>query len=194
MKYIEVRHLDFWWVHYGFEGMPEKTVEVNITEDKDGKIPFLGLDIGTAQNLLNYIEDESEECLNMINSENHEDIFMRDYYKKTLASCEKMREYYEKLISGEIYCFVLSVLFKDYSPDLDTCNSLRGSGRSILSLKTERQPPFFADIYLNEKFINSTDSLIACLKRVFVELKLGDDEEFIFRNAFTKEEAQNEIY
>ncbi len=195
MKYLNVYHLDFWWAHYGFEGVPEKAVEVWITDDKEGKQTFFGFDIGTVGNLRDYIDFETEwsnQKLYGDETERETNEMMIEHYHQTIAECKELEAYYDKLSSGEIYCFIQSLSFTDYNPDIDTCNSLRGTGRSILELRAPQQRPIYADVYVNEVFINSMDSLIACLKKLFLELGMGE-EEFRFRKIITREEAKENL-
>ncbi len=167
MKYLYLRHYDFWWVHYGMEDAPEKTVSVWIYDDNDRESDFFEIEVGTVSDLEHLIEDMKEELKTC-----PEDVEIEEY--------EELQRQLLRIKSGEAYYFLHNVYFDTFSPDLKTCNAFRGTGKSIKNIDVPMQTPSCIEVYVNEQTVNNKNALAESLKKLFLEFKLGEtDFEFI---------------
>ncbi len=173
MKYLSIRHLDFWSSHYKLDtSTASKCVEVWIYDDVEATQCFLGLNIGTTTHLKQWLDDELRKL-----DDDHADIGLH----------QKLLHYYNKLKLGEAYFFISHLYFNEYTPDIDTCNSLRGiKTASILEITAPPQPPYCVNIYIDEDIINSKETLLRYLAKIFDELGIPQTE-FAFINEPSKE-------
>ncbi len=177
MKYLKIIHTDFWICHHDIDRENfEKTVDVFVCDDKEGEVCFINFDIGTPHDLKIMI-----------------DSFLEDYHESgqegDLEEANRLTAYYEKLKSGEIYCFIRSLFYDAKKPSLSKLNSVIGTDKTINDISPSSATPYFGILFVSENYVNSMDDLIRTLKKLFVELKLGE-HEFEFINVKSKEETQ----
>ncbi len=171
MKYLKVYHTDFWISEYKLNKQQKNSgVEVFISNDIKGEDHFLAIDILTVNGLKDLISDK---------------YFKQDY---TIQEQELLHKYYEKLKMNEIYCFIENILFFDYNPDIDKCNTFNSLKNGILDIISPPQQPTHVTVYVSENKINTCKDLKNCLKKLFYLFDL-EDTEFEFAYKLSKQEV-----
>lgn len=149
LKYIQIRHWDYWWCAYGInEGENLSAVEFSITEDKNGEELFFHLDLYTLAGLEHpegFMEPDTPEYLLFLDQAN-------------------------RLRNGEIDYFIGGLYYRNYTPNLEQCNQFLQTGQSIFDVKAPQQSPYYAVIFLREREPLMPPLLIRWLERLSVPL------------------------
>ncbi len=162
MKYIEIRHIDFWFDYYNLnKNSDPKPVEVNIYDDETLSKFCIQLDISTKKHLERELADEYKDLEYFLNSINQYDSFMK---------------YYARFASGEIYYIIYNIFLDSEQTSLKELNSILTNGKKVAEIKRNYVRPFCANVYVNESDIFTPSKLIHCIKRLFVELNLGEND------------------
>lgn len=149
LKYIQIRHWDYWWYVYGIIDRKNLSfVEFSITEDENGEQLFFHLDLYTLAELEHpeeFIEADSPEYLFFLNQ----------------ANC---------LWHGKMDYFIGGLYYRDYTPSLKQCNQFLRMGQSIFDVKAPQESPYYAVIFLRETKPLMPPLLICWLEKLSVPL------------------------
>lgn len=130
-RYLQIRHWDYWWGVYGYTDAPA-SVELSITEDRDGEQFYFHLDIDTLPAL--------------------EELRKPGEFMDELApSYPYFQRKAEELLQGRIDYFVGALYYKDYMPDIAECNQYQQTEKGIFSVKSPERVPYYANIFICEK-------------------------------------------
>ncbi len=132
MKYLHIRHWDYWWSFYGLSDDRISGVEFSITDDKAGDQFFFHLDICTLPAL--------DELIKSGEYMDEEDI-SQPYF---IQQAEKLRQGTLEYFAGELF-------YKDFRPEMSVYNHLLQQGAGIRAVRSPEQAPYYADIFIREK-------------------------------------------
>lgn len=136
MKYIFIRHWDYWYGVYNIEkckdvGIDE--VEFHISDEDDREAEgFFHFDFYTLPALARMVEDNG-----FIESDNPE-------YPMFIERGNALKK-------GDIEFFIGSLYYQTFYPDLTACNNELIEGKNIFDFKSPPCKPHYAVIFINEK-------------------------------------------
>ena len=133
VKYIHIRHWDYWWSVFGIVSTSISSVEFSLTDDKEGEKFYFHFDVYT---LAAFPEITKPG----------------EFYEPDDASWPYFMEYAKALEEGSIDYFVGMLYYEDgYLPDIIRCNQFKEQGKDIFSVMSEGEPPYYAVLFIREK-------------------------------------------
>lgn len=146
MKYIYMRHMDYWYGVYRigeFKNIGLDEVEFHILDQADKESSeFFHFDYYTLPALTKMIADD-------------------DYMESDEPGYPKFLEKYEALKGGELEFFIGSLYYPDFRPNLTDCNNVLLEGKTILDFKSPSYQPYYAVIFIGEEHPLTPDLVIA---------------------------------
>ncbi len=169
IKYIHIRHWDYWFGVYNIGPYQTDRVygaEFNLTNDKEGKDVFFHLDLHTLSSLALILQDNDYLEL--------DDPLYPQFTKK----CQELQ-------MGAINYFIGSLYYQDFHPSFKECDL---KGRSVFELKSPSCAPYYADVFINEANPLLPETLVIWLEKLSRDLFLKE-YDFIFSDYPDKEMA-----
>lgn len=160
MKYIFVRHWDYWYRVYHIGEYAKGVingVEFHIVDQPDRESEFFHFDFYTLTAL--EIMIENDEFMDRDDSE------YADFLEK-----------YRALKCGEIDFFIGSLYYQTFQPDIGTCNDMLLEGKNIFDLKSPSYKPYYAVMFIGEERPLMPDLLVEWTIKVCTRLFRGKFE------------------
>lgn len=171
IKYIHIRHWDYWFSVYKigpYQTHGIKGVEFNLTDDKEGNIIFYHLALHTIPSLDDIILDNNYLGLD----DSMYPLFMR--------KCHELHD-------GDVDYFIGS---RYYHP---SSNENYSTVPPVVQIKTSSYISHYSDIFIKDKEPLLPDTLILWLQRLSMELFI-DEYEFILTDVPDHEMAVDAFY
>lgn len=175
MKFIQIRHWDYWFHYYDIGDYKYKEldgVEFCITNDYKGDDFVFYFDVYN-MNALEYMIGQDE----FIEKEDKE----YDYFINR----------YQEMKNNKIKYFIGSLYYESYSPNIKLCNFELKDNKTILDLKSPNYSPHCAVIFINDRHPVSLDVLYEWVGNIYKSL-FKEDSEFKVVNIPTYEQVLKE--
>lgn len=172
LKYIQIRHWDYWWAVYqcGTRKPSDlSTAEFSVTDTEEEEPVFFHFDFYNLSGLKRLIRERE-----FIEPE-HPD------YPVFLREAEALKERKKEYFIGELY-------YRCFAPNLAFCNQPLTPEHTLLDLKAPVPAPYYAVLFLAEERPLVPEVLHVWLKRLSGPL-FGADYSFVLPRIPTREEA-----
>lgn len=135
VKYIQIRHWDYWWGVYEDSGAPAAqpwAAEFSLTDDEAGERVFFHFDLYNLPGLREALRQGD------FLPEGHPD---RPGFLRRAAALEQ----------GASSYFIGALYYRDFTPDLELCGLPAEKGIPLLDLRSPPASPYCAVIFLAEE-------------------------------------------